>query len=363
MPSALCGEHDKHIPGAQPRRAGTATKRLCPLLGSYNRGRNDQSGREAASPTDCFVSEIGPCRLAPNVAVGHGHFQSTPQEDPGPTPRRHPLRQRRPPSIGEAAYARQQDHVPRTWHRADRHVHQRRRIERERLSQHRLKSRHPSSRRRAPAVGRLWPKQCGGTSRGPAPCVTRWWSAIPGSGRAGAGPHRGWQDRCRSRGMHVGGRADQQAVPVEDVPEQGGEIAAVADDGRGEFPPQRVAWHDPQVATDIGENGAGRAAADLGRDVPGRGQTGDAWFACGGAAVLGLGGARLARGRGGQGGQGGRLADGVADEPGLERGGAKQAAGDAREDLCDVAGAEVPRDVARSVAGVRCCSAAAMCRP
>ena len=41
----------------------------------------------------------------------------------------------------------------------------------------------------------------------------------------------------------------------------------------------------------------------------------------------------------------GRLADGVADQPGLERGGAKQAAGDARDDFSDVDGAEVPRDV------------------
>ena len=49
----------------------------------------------------------------------------------------------------------------------------------------------------------------------------------------------------------------QEVMSVEDVPEQGGEIAAVADDGRGEFPPQRIARHDPQVATDIGENGAG----------------------------------------------------------------------------------------------------------
>jgi hypothetical protein len=106
--------------------------------------------------------------------------------------------------------------------------------------------------------------------------------------------------------LRYGGRAGQrQAVPVENVPEQGGEIAAVADDGLGDLPPQRVARHDSEVATDIGENRAGRAAADLGRDVPGRGQTGDAWFACVGAAVLGLGGARLARGWGD--------ADGIAD--------------------------------------------------
>ena len=176
--------------------------------------------------------------------------------------------------------------------------------------QHRLDSRCPSGRRQAPAVGRLWPNERGGTSRGPAPWVTPRWSEIPGSGRAGAGPHRGWQVRFRSRGLRRGGRADQQAVPVEDVAEQGGEIAAVADDGRGEFPPQRVARHDPQVATDIGEDGAGRAAADFGRDVPGRGQAGDGWFARGGAAVLGWGGARLAGRWGGQGGRCGRLADG-----------------------------------------------------
>ncbi len=67
-------------------------------------------------------------------------------------------------------------------------------------------------------------------------------------------------------------------------------------------PPQRVARHDPQVATDIGENGAGRAAADLAAMSPGVGRQGDAWFARGGAAVLGWGGARLGRGWDGQGG-------------------------------------------------------------
>ena len=54
---------------------------------------------------------------------------------------------------------------------------------------------------------------------------------------------------------------------------------------------------------------------------------------------------RLAAGGGWGGGQSGRLADGVADQPGLERGGAKQAAGDARQDFSDVDGAEVPSDV------------------
>ena len=112
---------------------------------------------------------------------------------------------------------------------------------------------------------------------------------VPGTtvdGRCGAGPAG-----CAA----VGGANQPYPEALADVFDQGGEIAAVADDGLGEFPPQRVARHDSQVATDIGENGTGRAAADLGRDVPRRGQTGDAWFACAGAFVQGLGGARLAR--------------------------------------------------------------------
>ena len=84
---------------------------------------------------------------------------------------------------------------------------------------------------------------------------------------------------------------------------------------------------------------------EFSRDVPGRGQMGDAWFVCAGPVVLGLRGARLARGWGDQGGRCRRLADGAADQPGLERGGAKQAAGDAGEDFSDFAGAEVPRGV------------------
>ena len=182
-----------------------------------------------------------------------------------------------------------------------------------------------------------------------------------GSGRAGAGPHHGWQDRCRSRGVRRGGRADQrQAVSVEDVPEQGGEIAAVADDGRGEFPPQRVARHDPEVATDIGENGAGRAAADLGRDVPGRGQTGDAWFARGGAFVLGAGDARLARGGSVKvaGSRMGRLISLASSAAARSRPRVMRATISPMSTMpkCRVMSP-------RLVAEVRCCSAAAMCRP
>ena len=79
---------------------------------------------------------------------------------------------------------------------------------------------------------------------------------VAGSGRAGAGRHREWQVRRRSRGMHGGGRIDQpRADPLPCVLEQGGEVAAVLDDGQGEFAPQRVARHDPEVAADIGDDG------------------------------------------------------------------------------------------------------------
>ncbi|HXA22644.1 MAG TPA: hypothetical protein VNW90_10110, partial [Acetobacteraceae bacterium] len=79
-----------------------------------------------------------------------------------------------------------------------------------------------------------------------------------------------------------------------------------------------------------------------------RGQVGETGVGGTGASVHGSGGARLARGWGawgGWGGWGGRLAGEAAGQSGFERGGAKQAAGDAREDLPDVDGAEVPRDV------------------
>ena len=46
--------------------------------------------------------------------------------------------------------------------------------------------------------------------------------------------------------------------------EEGGEVAAVLDDAPGELPPQRVARDDAEVATDIGDDGANRAAATRG---------------------------------------------------------------------------------------------------
>ena len=102
---------------------------------------------------------------------------------------------------------------------------------------------------------------------------------------------------------------------------------------------------DAEVATDIGEDGADRAAADLGRDFCWRGQTDDAWFGRAGAGVHVRGGARLAAGRGAHGGRRGLPRGRALVQPGFERGGAEQAAGDARDDFPDVDGAEVPRDV------------------
>jgi len=201
---------------------------------------------------------------------------------------------------------------------------------------------------------REWRRRAGGgTSHGPAPGLRRGSPARhasmvrpAGSGWPGAGRHREWQIRCRSLGMPGGGRIDQPyADPLECVLEQGGEVAAVVDDGQGEFAPQWVARHDPEVATDIGDDGADRAATDLGRDVLGRGQAGKTCVGGAGASVHRSGGARLATGWGARGGWCGRLAGEAAGQSGFERGGAKQAAGDAREDFPNVDGAEVSRDV------------------
>jgi hypothetical protein len=49
----------------------------------------------------------------------------------------------------------------------------------------------------------------------------------------------------------------------------------MADDDQLQFPPQRVVRHDAEIATDVGDDGADRAAADLGCDLLGRGQAGN----------------------------------------------------------------------------------------
>ena len=167
------------------------------------------------------------------------------------------------------------------------------------------------------------------------------------SGRPGAGCHREWQVGCRCCGTQGGGRIGQpDGEPLPGVLEQGGKVAAVFDDDQGEVAPQRVARHDPEVAADVGDDGAHRAAAHLGRDGLGRGQTGETRVGGTGAAVHGRGGAWLAAGWAARdGGRCGLLPGEAAGQPGLERCGAEQAAGDAREDFPDVEGAKVSRDI------------------
>ncbi len=96
--------------------------------------------------------------------------------------------------------------------------------------------------------------------------------------------------------------------------------------------------HDAEIEADVDEDGADRAAAVLGDDFLGRGQTGKGRIL---GRPGGRGGVRLAFG--GQ-AEGQRLevpaAAGALAEPGFERGGAEQAACDAGEDQREIGGAE-----------------------
>lgn len=98
---------------------------------------------------------------------------------------------------------------------------------------------------------------------------------------------------------------------------------------------------DAEVAADVGNDGADGAAADLGGDLlgrgqaefgsgPGRGETGGRRSMTGSAWPRGLG----------------IQTRGCADDPGFERLGTEEAAGDARQDQGDVAGAEGVRSAA-----------------
>ena len=71
-----------------------------------------------------------------------------------------------------------------------------------------------------------------------------------------------------------GGRERKRLI--EDVLHQAGEAAAVSDDDKAQFPPQRMARHDAEVTTDVGDDGADRPAADLGGDLRRGGQAGEA---------------------------------------------------------------------------------------
>jgi hypothetical protein len=58
---------------------------------------------------------------------------------------------------------------------------------------------------------------------------------------------------------------------VDDVFQQAGEVATLADDELVEFAPERMTGLDTEVAADIGEDGADRAAANVRGDLLGRG--------------------------------------------------------------------------------------------
>jgi hypothetical protein len=51
--------------------------------------------------------------------------------------------------------------------------------------------------------------------------------------------------------------------PLEHLPEEAGEAAAVQHDRQTKFPPQRMVRHDAEITADIGDDGADWPAADL----------------------------------------------------------------------------------------------------
>jgi hypothetical protein len=112
----------------------------------------------------------------------------------------------------------------------------------------------------------------------------------------------------------------------------------MSDDDDLQFPPQRMARHDAEVAADVGDDGADGAAANPGCDLLGRGQ---ADFRVYPRIKSGGGGGRRLTVRGSARWRGfGVYAGGCADDPDFECLGKEQAPGDAREDQGDIAGAE-----------------------
>jgi len=119
----------------------------------------------------------------------------------------------------------------------------------------------------------------------------------------------------------------------------------MSDDEETEFPPQRMAGQDAEIAADIGDDDADRPAADLGCDLLRRGQGSETRVCLVAARIGGPGGTRPTLRRRVSTPGHSVQACGVLHEPCLERIGTKQAAGDGRKDQCDVAGAEAARDV------------------
>ena len=101
---------------------------------------------------------------------------------------------------------------------------------------------------------------------------------------------------------------------------------------------------DAEVAADVGDNSAHRAVTERGGDLLCRRDEGEPGRSPAGAFYGWLGGAPRAIGRSAV--ESGRCncPFRAADEPGFERVGQKQAAGDASEDQRDVAGAEIACD-------------------
>jgi hypothetical protein len=103
------------------------------------------------------------------------------------------------------------------------------------------------------------------------------------SGRAGADRSNESRGRCRRSGRRDG--CDRKRL-LEDVFHKAGEVAALSDDGDLQFPPERVAGHDAEVAADVGDDGADRLAADH-RVKPGGMLCGDHRVKPGGKPVQG----------------------------------------------------------------------------
>jgi hypothetical protein len=123
---------------------------------------------------------------------------------------------------------------------------------------------------------------------------------------------------------------------IDDVGDQTGVAAVVRDQDVLKFTPQRMGRQDAEVAADIGNDCADGPAADLGGDLFRCGQAGETGVDLVGARRRLTGSGSRAGGRD-AGGLWRRIETGsVAGDSRFERGGAVEAAGDAREDQCQI---------------------------
>ncbi len=174
-------------------------------------------------------------------------------------------------------------------------------------------------------------------------------------GRGDAGKTLPTRPTCRPRGWRAVRRnVDGIARPIENVREQPRKVAAVEDDGQGQFPPQRVSRHNAEIAADIGNHGADRTAAERGRDVPRRWHANNTGSRPIGASFRRSDSARLTVRRGAGRSNAAILAAGADDQPGFEFGGAMQTADDTRNDQPEIGGAEIMRDVVEVCGGPGC---------